>query len=121
MTSWLQSFSLRLFLYVQIHYETTGPELWKASGGKIDALVSGIGTGGTVTGAGRYLKEQNPDIKVCSFAFRKYQFFNFDNFTCFFSILKYHFTDVFLAFYVQLYGVEPVESAILSGGKPGES
>jgi len=70
LSHYICSSSLSIYIYqskliiLQTHYRTTGPEIWRDSAGEVDILVAGVGTGGTLSGSGRFLKEKNKDFKV---------------------------------------------------------
>ena len=78
------------------HYRTTGPEVWADTNGEVAAFVGGVGTGGTITGTGKYLKEKNPNVKLFAVEPLKEKNPN-----------------------VKLFAVEPDTSPVLSGGQPG--
>lgn len=83
------------------HYQSTGPEIWKQTNGKVTHFVVGVGTGGTISGVGRYLKEQNPDVKV----------WGVDAYGSVFK--KYHETGIFDKNEIYPYQVEGIGEDIL--------
>lgn len=91
---------------MKVHYETTGPEIWEDTLGQVDIFVMGIGSGGTVTGVGKYLKEKNPNAKVLKQKKKKNS--------------RYMCEINAICVCMQIYGVEPAEANVLNGGKPGK-